>query len=97
MLAFAPPPGRTVQRFLPLAATSHRIGAPLKTAATDAAQEGLTRGVSKGSRTVFALLLCASLLATTGASAWPVRRTPPPSRIKRLVVWVLNLFELPKP
>ena len=55
------------------------------------------RGVSKGSRTVFAVLLCASLLATTGASALPGRRTPPPSKIKRLIVWVLNLIDLPKP
>lgn len=55
------------------------------------------RGVSKRSRTVSAVLLCASLLASTGASAWPVRRTPAPSKIKRLIVWVLNLFELPKP
>jgi hypothetical protein len=55
------------------------------------------RGVSKGSRTVFALLLCASLLATTGASAWPVRRTPPTGKIKRLIVWVLDLIDLPKP
>lgn len=55
------------------------------------------RGVSKGSRTVFALLLCASLLTSTAASAFPGQRTPPPSKIKRLIVWVLNLIDLPKP
>lgn len=56
------------------------------------------RGVSKGSRTVFALLLCASLLASTTASALPGRRTPqPPSKVKRLIVWILDLIDLPKP
>jgi hypothetical protein len=55
------------------------------------------RGVSKGRRGLFALLLCITLLATTGASAGPFRRTPPPSKFKRLIVWVLDLIDLPKP
>ena len=55
------------------------------------------RGVSRGSRTIFALMLCASLLTASAASAGPFQRTPPKSKIKRLIVWVMDLIDLPKP
>jgi len=54
------------------------------------------QSVSSVRRSAFALLLCLSVLSANGAYAGRFQPRPP-SKIKRLVVWVLNLFEIPKP
>jgi len=48
-------------------------------------------------RRASALLLCALLLTANGASARELQRKRPPTTVKRLITWILDMIDLPKP